>query len=326
MRRRAFTLSALAALGGAVPPGRAGTPFPTRPIEIVSMFPAGGVADLIARLAAEALAERWSQPARVENRAGANGQIAAEHVARAPADGHTLLLASDAAISINPLVYARLRYRPREDFVPVCQMVTAATYLFVHPSLPVDDLAGFVALLKAQPGRYNYGSYGLGSSPHLLTETFRQMTGTEMVHVPYKGIADAMPALLSGQIHVLMTLQGPALPLLQAGRLKVLAAFTPQRQPAMPAVPTAAEQGLALEGGGWFGIVAPRATPADVVERLSDALCELARSPAFASRVVEPFGVEAVARPSAAFAERLLLDEQRYARMVKAANVRLDTL
>lgn len=324
MDRRAFTTAALAALAGAR--AQAATPFPTRPITLVAMFPAGGVADLVARLSAEALAARWSQPAVVENRAGANGQIAAEHVARAPADGHTLLLASDAAISINPLVYARLRYRPREDFVPVAQMVTAATYLFVHPDVPADDLPGFVALLKARPGRYNYGSYGLGSSPHLLTESFRQMTGTEMIHVPYKGIADAMPALLAGDIQVLMTLQGPALPLLQAGRLKVLAAFTPHRQPAMPSVPTAAEQGLALEGGGWFGFMAPRATPADVVERLSDALCEVARSPAFASRVVEPFGVEAVARPSAAFAERLLHDEQRYARMVKAANVRLDTL
>ncbi|MCR5864449.1 MAG: Bug family tripartite tricarboxylate transporter substrate binding protein [Aquincola tertiaricarbonis] len=327
LRRRHFHALALAAL--AWPAARAAPPvmpFPSRPITIVVMFPPGGVADLVARLAAAELASLWGQPVTVDNRAGANGQIAAELVARSVPDGHTLMLASDAAMSINPLVYARLRYDPKQDFVPVCQMVTAAVYLFVHPGVPATSLPELVAWLKAHPGRAAYGSYGLGSSPHLLTETFKQMTGTDLLHVPYKGTADAMPALLNGEIQVLMSLQGPTLPLVQAGRLKVLAAFSAQRQPAMPDVPTAAEQGVPLEGGGWFGIVAPRATPPAVVERLSHALSGLARSPGFHGRVVLPFGVEAVGRPAAAFAEQLAHDEQRYARMVKAANVRLDAL
>lgn len=330
MRRRLFSAAlgasawaTLAAPARAVE--RAGA-WPQRPVHIVVMFPAGGVADQIARVAADELSRSLGQAFVVENKPGANGQIAAEHVARAAPDGHTLLLASDAAISINPLIYASLRYRPAEDFAPISLLAAAPVYLFVNGSVPATDLPGFITRLRAEPGRYNYGSYGLGSSPHLLTERFKQLTQTELVHVPYKGIADALPALLANQIQVLMTLQGPTPPHVRSGALKALAAFTPRRQPSFPDVPTAAEQGLELEGGGWFGLMAPSGTPAEPIGRLASELGRVTQLPVFRQKIVEAYGLEAVGGTPAGFARQLQRDQVRYAAMVRAAGVRLDRL
>lgn len=301
--------------------------YPSRPVTVVNMFPAGGVADQIARTAANELSKALGQPFVVDNRPGANGQIAAELVARAPADGHTLFMASDAAISINPLIYSKLRYDPQKDFVPISQFASTVECLLVATQMPANDLRQFIQLLKANPGKFNYGSFGLGSNAHLAAEMFKSATGTDMTHVPYKGVAETVPALLSDQIQVLFTSQGQSLPYIRAGKIKVLAILNPRRQASLPGVPTASEQGVGgMDGGGWFGLMAPAGTPRDIIERLGRESAKVAHSDVFKSRVIDALALEVVGNTPAEFSEWLRKDQEKYGRMVKAANVRLDAL
>jgi tripartite-type tricarboxylate transporter receptor subunit TctC len=321
-RRHFFIVTGMAAALARPAPAQG---FPNRPMRIVVMFPAGGLADNIARTMAARMQETFGQPVVVENRPGGNGAIAAEAVARSAPDGHTLFLANDAALSINPLLHARLSYDAAADFAPVSLIATTVECVLVPASLPVHTVAEFVNYAKGRPGQLNYGSFGVGSVAHLTTEAFRRQTGIELVHIPYRGVAETVPALLNGQIQLLFTSQAQALPHIQAGTIRALAVLSERRQDTLPNVPTMAEAGFPdIESRGWFGFVVPAATPSAIIERLAAESRRIALLPEFQERIIRNLGLNSVASTPAEFAAVLADDRVRYRRKIELANVRLD--
>ncbi|HYG42135.1 MAG TPA: tripartite tricarboxylate transporter substrate binding protein, partial [Bordetella sp.] len=236
--------------------------FPTKMVRIVVPFTAGGLADVVARGLAQQLASRWSQPVVVENRPGANTIIAAEYVARSAPDGYTLLMANDPTVSSNQYLYSKLPYDPVKDFTPVANVVQTREILLVSNEFPARTVAELIALAKSRPGQVTYGSYGLGSKAHLDAATFSALAGIEMNHVPYKGVADVMAALVGGQINMAMVGVPPSIPMVKAGKVRLLAVAAPQRIPTFPDTPTFAELGFeTMVSQAWFGLIAPAGTP-----------------------------------------------------------------
>jgi tripartite-type tricarboxylate transporter receptor subunit TctC len=292
-----------------------------KPIRLIVPFPPGGVADGVARGIGQRLSAALGQTVIVDNKPGANTILGAEQAAHAPADGSTLLLATDSTLSINPLLYARLPYDPAA-FVPLALVARTVECVLVSATLPVDTLADLVRASKAAPGKYNYGSFGRGSNAHLTAEAFKADTGADLTHVPYKGVAEVMPALISGEVHVLFASQSAALPHIRAGKVKAVAVLADQRQATLPGVPTAAEAGYgALQQSAWFGVVAPPGTPRPVAERLGEALSAIAASHDFKERVIAPNGLQVAAGGSARLLEVLKADRDKYARQVQAAKL-----
>ena len=232
--------------------------FPSQPVRIIVAQAAGGLVDILARGYATELNRLWDQPVIVENRPGANTIIGAEAAARSAPDGHTLLLSNSATISINQFLYKKLPYDPERDFALLYNIASSAYIIVVNPSLPVNSLREFIELAKRKPGEIAYGSFGLGSSSHLETEYLSARTGIRMTHIPYKGVADVLPALARGDVQMALAGIQPAIPLLKAGKIRVLALTASVRDPLAPDVPTAAESGYpGLNLAGWFGFVAP---------------------------------------------------------------------
>lgn len=246
--------------------------FPLKPIRMVVGFAAGGAPDILARLLAPGLNERLSQPLVVDNRPGATSLIAAEIVAHAPRDGYTLMMAT-VSLAISPSVYARMPLRVPDDFTAVSLVASVPLIAVVYPGLPAKSMQDFIRLAKERPGQYNYASVGNGSLQHLAGELFKLKTGTQLAHVPYKGGAPANTALIAGEAQIYFSGMPPALPLVQAGRLRALAVTSAERSPAAPDVPTMAEAGLpGSEADNWHAVIAPRDTPLAVVRRLNDVL------------------------------------------------------
>ncbi len=287
--RRAILLGALAAPG--IVPGIAprtamaqdAAPWPSRPVRIVVPFPAGGTADLTARLAARSLSPRLGQPVVVENRAGAGGNIAAEHVARAAPDGHALLLAGQAILAINAALYPRLPYDPVADLAFLGMAGSSANVLIAHPTAaPARSLVELIAVAKARPGAISYGSNGAGSLAHLTVEVMARAAGIALLHVPYGGAAPLMTDLLAGRIGFCLTGTPVALPPVREGRLLALAVTTGARIAPLPDAPTLVESGFPdLDAPTWFGLAAPSATPAPVLARLRAEVDALNRSAAY---------------------------------------------
>lgn len=244
--------------------------YPSRPLRIVVPFAAGGGTDIVARVLGLRLTELLGQTVVVDNRAGASGAIGADMVAKSAPDGYTLLLASNGPVAILPSLSARLAYDPVRDFAPVAQAV-AMPFLFVaHPSLPVRTIRELVALARAQPGRLNYGSPGSGATTHLATELLKSMAKIDVVHVPYKGVAPASTDLMSGQVQLLAGDLSTLLPHVRSGKMRALAVTSAKRSTLISDVPTVAESGVAgYDASGWFGVLAPAATPRDIVGRLN---------------------------------------------------------
>ena len=243
--------------------------YPSKPIRIVVGFPPGGTNDILARIIGHKLGEQLGQSVVVDNRAGANGIIGTEVVAKAPADGYTLLLQS-VVHAINPGLYKKLPYDPVADFTPVVLLAAGQLVLVVHPSLPVASVKELITLAKSRPRALNYASTGSGGSPHLAMELFKTMARVELVHIPYKGTGPAMTDLVSGQVPVMFPPLLPSLPHIQGGKLLALAVAGRQRAAVAPAVPTMSESGLpAFEASAWFGVFAPAKTPRDIVTRLN---------------------------------------------------------
>jgi tripartite-type tricarboxylate transporter receptor subunit TctC len=261
------TLGALL-LGALAPWAVAQGAYPDRPIRLVVPFSVGGGTDVVARIVAKALADRLGQPVVVENRAGAGSTLGTGQVARAPADGYTLLFAS-ASHAFSPTVYRRLSYS-QDDFAAIAVVNTTPLLLAAHPSVPARTLREFVALLKANPGKYDYGTSGKGTTLHMAAELFRTMAGVDAVHVPYKGEAPAMADLLGGQIAFMVNQASSVVPHLRSGRLIGLGVTTPKRLAMIPDVPTIAEAGVpGFAAYGWNVILAPRGTPAEIVSTLN---------------------------------------------------------
>lgn len=271
-RRHLLALAAAALPAPAALAQQAG--FPNRPVRLVVAFPAGGPTDIVARLLAERMARDLGQPVVVENRGGANGNIAAEAVAKAEADGHALLY-NTSSIAISRALYRTLAYDLMRDLAPVALTVAAPAVLVVNPGLPPRDPQGFVAWARANSGRITYSSGGVGNISHLLSFMVMRQIGAEAVHVPYRGTAAALTDVAAGNIHFMCDALNTALPLVQEGRVRAIAVSSAQRTPLLPEVPSMAESGMmppGFEGGIWQGIMAPARTPAPVLARLNAAV------------------------------------------------------
>lgn len=297
--------------------------FPSKPVRIIVSFPPGGAADQIARAVSQPLQEELGQPVVVENRAGANGNIAGDFVAKQPADGHTLLMSSGGTVSINPHLYPRMPFDPAKDLVPVAAAARVLVYLEVHPKLPVNDAKEFLAYLKANPGKLSFGSPGNGSSPHLAAEMMKAQANVYATHIPYRGAAPAMQDLLAGQIDFMFD-PGIGLQQVKAGKLKLLAVGSPKRSSQYPDVPTMEEAGLkGFDADSFFGFYAPAGTPPAVVTRLNTEINKILRSAPYVDKMNAIGGVAAPMTPQE-FGQRAQADSVRFGTLIKARGIKAD--
>jgi tripartite-type tricarboxylate transporter receptor subunit TctC len=318
LRRRDVLLCAGALAAG---PARADG-YPSRPVDLVVPFAAGGGSDLLARLLGEGLAARLGQPFVVVNRPGANTNVGTLAVVRARPDGQTLLIAS-VGLAANPALYPQLGLDPLERLAPISLLANAPTVLVVPPALPVGSLGEFIAYAKAHPGALNFGSYGAGSGPHLATELFMAMTGTRLVHVPYGGGAPAAFAAMSNQVQALFSSVLPVLGMVRDGTLRALSIAAERRSPLLPDVPTVIESGGDYRTGTWFGLLAPAATPPAIITALNAAAVAVLRD-ANARQRLEAQGAEVVAGSPEEFRAFIGNEIARLSGVIRAANIRLD--
>ena len=295
--------------------------FPERPVRILVGYPPGGGTDLVARLVAQPLSEKWRQPVVVDNRPGANAIIATDAVAKAKPDGYTLLMAYATELAVNPATHKTLPYDPSRDFAPILQLGSAPLVLAVHPSLPAQDLRAFVALAKAKPGALSYSSSGNGSVHHFAGELFKLGSGADLLHVPYKGSGPAVADAVSGQVQATFASLASVLRFVQSGRLRALAVTAPQRADQMPDVPSAAEAGIAgVELTSWYGLLAPAGTPPELIRRIAaDAAAVLAS--AEVKKGFETQGMGMAESSPAAFAEFIRTETAKFARIARAAKI-----
>ena len=260
--------------------------YPVRPVRLVTTFAPGGGADVVGRAIGQKLLEVWGHPLVIDNRGGAGGVVGTEIVAGAPADGYTLLLGTSGGLVINPLLSSRLPYDPFRDFAPVTLLVVNPQLLVAVRALPVGSVKDLLALLKAQPGSYNYASVGQGSTTHLSMELFKSLTGTELVHVPYKGAGPALNELLAGQVHVMFSNMPAVLPHVRGGRLRGLAVSAARRSRAAQEIPTVAESGVpGFESVSWFGMFAPAKTPPGIIAKLNAQVVAILDDPILSERL-----------------------------------------
>jgi tripartite-type tricarboxylate transporter receptor subunit TctC len=298
--------------------------YPTRPVHVVVPAPPGGGSDTYARLIAEVLSKALGQPFIVENRPGAAGNIAAAYVAKAKPDGYTLLLGHTGISSINPWVYPKLSYDASADLAPITQLGTGHAIVVVGADVPVRTLAELIALARAKPGQLAYGSAGIGSPQHVTGELFQMLTGTKLLHVPYKGSAPLVTALIGGEIQVGFDYATVLAPQVKAGRLRALAIAGPHRKPVLPDVPTAEEAGSpGFESDVWIGYFAPASTPRNIILLLQREVAKAAAAPNFVE-AMRNNGNRIVASTPDAFADFLKGDREKWRKVVKFANVRLD--
>jgi tripartite-type tricarboxylate transporter receptor subunit TctC len=327
VRRRGVLLAALPGLALAAGTARAqgaAADYPARPVRVLVGFPPGGGVDIIARLLMPRLQERLGQPMLVENRAGANGNIAMDAAAKSPPDGYTLFYGNVGNLAVTNALYPNLAFDTLRDFAPVAQSMESSLVVAVTDGLPVRTLAELIAHAKANPGRLNAGSAGAGGPSHLALELFKRQTGTEILHVPYRGSAPAVQDLAGGRIQLLLDGYTLMRGVVEGGRARVLAVAATERQPILPAVPTTAEAGLpGFEAGSWHALVAPAGTPAPVLARLEAAmrwaLTETDLPQAFAQQ-----GVAARFRDAAATRAFIAAERERWTRVVREAGITLE--
>jgi tripartite-type tricarboxylate transporter receptor subunit TctC len=297
--------------------------YPARPIRLVVSFAAGGGVDLVARLVGQKLAEAWGQQVVIDNRPGAGGNLSAELVARAPADGYTLYMSS-ASIVVNASLYKSLPYDPLKDFAPVTLLVNAHNVLVAHPSLPAKNIRELVALAKKAPGQINYASTGSGSSGHLAMELFRSMAGIELTHIPYKVIGQTTADLLSGQVSLWFPTMPGVLQHIHSGRMRALGVSGSRRTAALPAVPTIAEAGVAgYEASTWYPLLAPAATPPAVIEKLQAQMSTILAA-ADVREKLQAQGMDTVGSTPAQLAAHLQAELAKWARVVRLSGARAD--
>ena len=297
--------------------------FPSKPLTLVVGFAAGGGVDINARLLGSWLAEQLGEPVIVENRPGAGSRIANEYVAKAAPDGHTLLVTT-AAVAIDMAFYEKLRVDTLRDFTPVSTISSTPMILVVNPSVPVKDVQELIARASAMPGTLNYSSSGSGTTGHLYGELFKLRTGIDIVHIPYKGTAPSLTALIAGDVDMSFATLPAVLQHIKAGRLRPLASTGEKRSELMPEVPTMKEGGVGgMVASVWYGVLAPAATPPDVVNLLANAVMDVAHSPDFRQRLLD-LGAEPIATTPEAFGKLLQEEVAKWTEVVKAAGIRAD--
>ncbi|RRH79961.1 tripartite tricarboxylate transporter substrate binding protein [Variovorax beijingensis] len=321
--RKMFMLAAACLLAAASAVHADPAAYPAKPVRLIVPFAPGGSTDVLARLLAAALAPELGQPVIVENKAGAGGNIGGDYVAKSAPDGYTLLIAAAGPTVINPSLYARMPYDPAKDLRPVTLLIQEPNLMAVHPKIPAKTVPEFIAYAKSRPNDVSFGSAGNGSPSHLAGEWFNQLTGTTMVHVPYKGTGPAMNDLLAGQIAMMIDNMPALWPHVQAGRLRALAVSTDRRATAAPEVPTVAESVKGFSFGAWKGLMVPAATPAAIVERLHAATTKALEKPELRKRLLA-LGAEPVGNTPAQFAELIKADTASWAALVKSTGTKLD--
>lgn len=321
MHRRHLMLAALAATTTAAPHARAqGAAWPAKPLKIVVNFPPGGAADQLARAVGTPLQEALGQPVVIENKGGSGGNLGGDAVAKSAPDGYTLLMSSGGMVSVNPHIYPKMPFDPAKDLVPVAAIARVLVFLVVRGDSAIKDWPGFLADLKANPGRRSFGSPGNGSSPHLATEMMKSQTGTYAVHVPYRGAAPALTDLLGGQIDFLFD-PGIAIPHIKSGKLRLLAVGSPRRSPLFPEVPTLAERGLeGFDADSVFGLYAPAGTPAAAVTRVNAEVNRILASAAMQERITAIGGVPAPMTP-AEFGAKAAEDSKRFGAIIRERRI-----
>jgi tripartite-type tricarboxylate transporter receptor subunit TctC len=296
--------------------------YPSRPVELVVPFPAGGGTEIVTRYVADGLAKRLGQPFVVLNRPGANTNLGTLAVVRAKPDGYTLLITS-FGLAANPSLYRKLQFEPQRDLEPITLIANSPTVLTVPRSLPVNSVAELIAYLRARPGELNYASYGVGSSPHLAAELFQIMTGTKIVHVPYNGGGPAAVGVMTNQAQALFSSVVTVLGQVNGGTLKAIAIAADRRSELMPNVPTFIEQGLDYKMGTWYGMLAPAKTPPAILDTLHRASAAALSDASVRAKIVEQ-GADVVASSPADFRAFLKDETERLGRVIRDADIHLD--
>jgi tripartite-type tricarboxylate transporter receptor subunit TctC len=311
---------ALAALCAAAA-GASGQSYPSKPIRIVVGFPPGGGNDIIARLLGAKMQETWGQPVVIDNKPGANSIIAAEHVAKSAPDGYTLLVNATGGMSVNPVLYSKLPYDSLKDFAPISMVGSFPLVLVVNPSVPAKSVQEFLAYARANPGKLNYSS---GSTAfQVATEMLKQMTGTDLRHIPYKGSAASITAVIAGDVQLTIVDTPPLVPQIKAGRVRALGVTSAKRSASMPEIPTVAESVPGYEMVLWIGLFAPAGTPREVAARLNAEVVRIVRLPDVRARL-DAMGVEPLGNSSEQMAEWIRREIAKFGPVVKAANIKVE--
>jgi tripartite-type tricarboxylate transporter receptor subunit TctC len=295
--------------------------YPNKPVRLIVPFAAGGSTDVVARILADKLAQEFKQPFVVENRAGAGGNIGADAVAKAPADGYTLLMGTTGVLAINNYLYKNMSYDAAKDLTPVSYTSLITNILVVPTDVPARSVAELVALAKAKPGALSFASSGAGSSTHLSGELFKAMAGIDILHIPYRGSAQALTDVVAGQVTMLFDNAPSSIGFVQQGKLRALAVTSSKRMPGLPDVPTVDEAGVkGYESLSWSGIVAPAATPRAVITKLNRSIDRILKTDEVKQKLAG-LGVDPVGGPPEAFARHIRTESDKWGKLIKSANI-----
>ena len=322
--KNTFALAAIALCSAFAFTGAAHAQYPTKPIKIVVPFPAGGTTDILARAVAADLQKAFGQAVVVENKAGAGGNIGSDSVAKSSPDGYTLLMGTVGTHAINVSLYPKMPYDAVKDFAPVSLVAGVPNVLVASPSFPVNSVKDLVDAAKKAPDKITFASSGSGTSIHLSGELFKQLAGVQMTHVPYKGSSAALPDVISGQVNVMFDNAPSVIQHIRGGKLKAVAVTSDKRSPALPGVPTIAESGLpGFEASSWFGVLAPAATPKDIVDKLSGAIAKSLQTPEMKERLAGQ-GAVAVGNTPEQFSAHIKSEIDKWSKVVKASGAKVD--
>ncbi|MBM3359529.1 MAG: tripartite tricarboxylate transporter substrate binding protein [Betaproteobacteria bacterium] len=297
--------------------------YPVKPVRLVAGFPPGGGVDATARAYAQKLGENWGQTVIVENRAGANGMIGGESVARAPRDGYTLFLSTPSEVALNPLLYAKHSYEPLKDLAPVSRVVDFPNVMVVHPSVPARTLKELIALAKKTPGGLNYGTSGIGSTQHLAGEWLKRNAGVNWAHIAYKGAAPAVTDIVGGQIPVAIVGLGAMMGQIKAGRLRAIAVTSKNRTAALPDLPTLYDAGIQFDATQWYGILATAGTPPEIIGTIEAAIRRAANDAGVKARLLG-LGGDPVSSTPEEYVALIRSETAKFAKIIKDANIRYE--
>jgi tripartite-type tricarboxylate transporter receptor subunit TctC len=308
----------------ALPFAVAAQTYPAKPIRLICPFPPAGAVDIASRATAHELTKILGQPVSVENKPGAGGNIGGAEAARSAPDGYTLFMTTSGIQAINPALYAKMPFDPNKDLAPVAPLVSLNNVLVLHPSVPAKSVKEVIALAKSQPGKWNYASSGFGTSIHMSGAMFTQLTGTDIVHIPYKGSGPAVTDLLAGQVNMMFDNIPSSLPHIKAGKLRALATTGAKRDPALPDLPTIAEAGIrGYESGVWFGIAVAAGTPKEIIAKLNAATVQATKSPEFKKRMTD-LGYNIIPGTPEDMAAMNKAEIVRWTPIVKASGAKVD--
>ena len=297
--------------------------YPSKPVRLVVPFPPAGATDILSRELARQLSDRLKQQVIVDNRPGAGGTLGSDIVAKSAPDGYTIQMATSSTHSIGPSLNPKIPYNVRADFTPVAHVANSVNVLLIAPNVKATNVGELTALLKSSPAQFNYGSSGNGTIVHLTGELFKSMTGTYVVHIPYRGTALVIPDMMSGQIHMLFDNIASAMPHLKDGKLRALAVTSTKRSPLLPALPTVADTVPGFESVTWFGVFGPKGMPADVTQRLNAEINAVLKSPEFLERL-RVLGYDAAGGTPADFSRVVAADTAKWSKLIKERQITVE--